>query len=824
MMAPFKRKALPLLIATLALSMGGCGGGGGGGGGGIAGVTLGGTAAKGIIKNGIVTAEELKSDGTTLRAVGNTTTGADGSYAIDVNSSYEGGPIKVTITTDDTTEMKCDVSAGCGTRNDGISDTDGNVDFGEWYKPGALTMKALIAEATAGDSISANITPYTDLAAGQALTGGTVDKSAVYNANSEVSNMLGGIDILNTKPLDITDPAATDGGTPNEKAYAAFGSAVAALATPDTDGHPDINAALSTLSTSFSGGKIVSDDTSADNKDEIFSLQELITAASDTFTKADITDTSGVVDELQGDVDSATDSDDDGVPDINPEPSTTADSTSLAKVKAFVGDVRTWGTVIGDEMEAKNNAFDQQTSLASDAADMSRDLLINPALEAALNAIALNFDGTLTSTQLSDYGVGFTAGTISKSNGIFTITNGVINGVTVNMSASTPVNGANTNSYTIGITSATFRSAAADADIKKGTVVLNLASNYVINHDAIKAGTAPIPVINGVSIDLDVSLTQKQNGSGEALGAQITFAGKLSTTLAKPIQDTTTHEVTWITPSTLTLGGKISSSAGHSMEATFTANITNASTFTPVGALPVGTVTSNIVSWTNSDTDAVAGDDTFTLIQPDGSTSIHWNSADGLTTVTYNYFGESEQFSFGTYDTLAAARAGFTSAYTYMYAYTDQGYYTVDLSSANFSTNGSASGTLEYAEFILEGSGANQWLDADVGLNFGLQLQGLPKASVNITGDRTGFRDGAAAITIAYGTRKIEVSSTITNGDATDSAVVITNQDNVKMTIIPGADNNSGDIKYNGTKYGTIERLSSGLVKISYTDGTFETL
>lgn len=822
MMTPFKRKTLPLLIATLALSMGGCGGGGGGGGGGTTGVTLNGTAAKGIIKNGIVTAEELKSDGTVLRTVGNATTVADGSYELDVDGSYEGGPIKITITTDDTTEMKCDVSAGCGSRTDGITDTNSSIDFGEWYKPGPLTMKALVAEAAAGDSISANVTPYTDLAASQVLAAGTVDKSAVYNANSEVSTMLGGIDILNTRPLDITDPAVD--GTANEKAYAAFGSAIAALATPDADGHPDINAALSTLSTSFSGGKIVTDDTAATNKDEIFSLQELITAASDTFTEAGISDTSGVVAELQDDVDSAVDTDSDGLPDIDPEPSGTAGSATLTKVKSFVGDVRTWGTVIGDEMRAKNNAFDQQTSLASDAADMSRQLLINPALEAALDAIALNFDGIQTGTELSSYGVGFTSGTISKSNGIFTITNGVIGGVTVNMSASTPVDGANTNSYTIGITSATFRSAAADADIKKGTVVLNLAENYAINHDAIKAGTAPMPVISGVSINLDVSLTQKQDGGGNPLSAQITFAGTLSATLSNPITDSVTDEYTWITPSTLSLGGKISSSAGHSMEATFTANITNASTFTPVGALPVGTVTPNIVSWANANTDSVPGDDTFTLTQPDGSTSIHWNSADGFTTVTYDYSGVSEEYSFGTYADFAAAKAEFTSSYTSMYAYTDQGYYTVDLSSANFSVDGSASGTLEYANFVLEGSGANQWLDADVGLNFGLQLQGLPKASVNITGDRTGLKDGTAAITIAYGTRKIEISGTFTDGNATGESVVITNQDGVELTIIPGTDNKSGDIKFNGTKYATIEQLSSGLVKISYTDGTFETL
>lgn len=822
MTTPFKRKTLPLLIATLALTMSGCGKGGGDnpatGDTGITGVTLDGTAAKGIINKGNVLAEELNSSGAVIRAVGNATTGADGSYEIPVASSYEGGPIQVTITADSNTEMKCDIpaSSGCGTRTDGITDTNSTVDFGEWYKPGELTMTALVPEAATSDKVKVNITPYTDLAARRAKASGTVNNTAVYNANSEVSNLLGGIDILNTKPLDITDSTVANNGGASERAYAAFGAAIASLAD-SSSGKPNLNDALSTLLTSFADGKISANDTLSSN----FSLQELITAATGTFTKAGIADTSGVITTLQSNVDTAVN----GI--VDPAPSTTAGSTALTKVKTFVGDVRTWGTVIDAEIKVKGDAFDQQTSLAYDASDMSLNFLVSPALEAALKALSANAKGTHGNGELSGYGLNFDSGTINKSNDVITITNGVIGGVTVNMSASAPAEGATiSSSITIGITSATFRSAAADADINKGTVVLNLISSYIIDYAAIEAGTAAFPDISGASIDLDISLTQKQNGSGEALSAQVTFAGALSTSLTNPSKGAATlGDFKWITPSTLTLGGKISSSAGHSMEATFTANITNASTFTPVGELLVGSVTHDLVTWTNTDTDGVSGDDSFTLTNPGYSFTVYWDSVTGLANVNHTYgYGitPSSTFSSSTFSSFAEARANLTPSY--MYASTDQGTYYVDLSLANFSTNGTASGALLSPKFIIEGVEANQWLDATVGLNFGLQLEGLPKASINITGDRTGIKNGTATITIAYGTRQIVINGTITDGDATGNNVEITNQDGVKMTIIPDVNNKTGTLQFNGATYGTIEELSNGLVKITYTDGTFETL
>jgi len=228
---------------------------------GVDNVTLGGTAAKGIINGGNVMAEELDASGTVIAGIGSTTTAADGSYTLTIDNDYNGGPIKVTISADENTQMKCDVPSGCGMRTDDIADSDTVIDFSEWYKPVNLTMMALVAEAVANDTISVSITPYTHLAARRAMAAPSLTPAEVSDANSRVSNLLGGggINILNTQPLDITDAMALDGADDKRIAYAALSAAIAVLA--DTSGgSPDINAALETLWGSFTDGELVADD------------------------------------------------------------------------------------------------------------------------------------------------------------------------------------------------------------------------------------------------------------------------------------------------------------------------------------------------------------------------------------------------------------------------------------------------------------------------------------------------------------------------------------------------------------------------------------
>lgn len=800
----------------------GCGGGGGGGGSTPPeNITLGGTAAKGIIKGGNVVAEELDASGSVIRQVGSATTIADGSYTLTVGSSYGGGPIQVTISADANTEMKCDVPAGCGPRSDGLADTVNPtvIDFSEWYKPGSLTMKALVAEAAANDTIGVSITPYTNLAASRAMDAGSLDAAAVYNANSEVSVLLGGIDILNTKPLDITDVTAISSGNATEVAYAALSAAIATLADTSS-GNPDIEGALDDLSTSFSGGVIAAS-----------SLQEIIDGASSTLAETGTGDTSGTLAAVQLDVDSAG-----AGGTVDPEPSPSAGDATLAKVKAFVSDFRTWGTVIEAETKAKGDAFEMQVNLASTAADMSQQFLLGPAFDGALDAIMQNFDGTETSTNLTDYVLGlpgdpqFSSGTISNASGVVTITNGVINGATVNLTVQLPADGSTASSFTLGITSASLRSAASDVDISSGSITFATATPYTVDWAAIDAGTAVEPDITGGSIDLDVSLTQKQNEFDVALASAVTFAGNFAITLTNPTRDALGN-INWITPSSLTLAGNVSTAAGESLDASFTVNVTNAATFTPVGELALGTPKVDMVTWSYTDVAPADGtDDTFTLVSPELTLTIQWAAGTATVTESWRYGYVNSYVASGTYASISEA---VTTLYTpinwylanVLYQWVDgEGEYYADLSGADYSMDGSVDGSLVDPEFVLEADATDKWLDGTVGLNFALQLAGLPEASINISGDRTGFESGDATITIAYGVRQIVIDGSFSNTASTGS-VTITNQDGVTMSVEGLSDTSTGgDIKFNGTTYGTITELPSGLTKITYSDGTFETL
>lgn len=820
-------KVISAHILVLILALGGCGGGGGGGSGGgevdkgIAGVSLGGSAVKGIIKNGKVIAEELDTSGTVVREVGTATTAADGSYSLNISNAYTGGPIQITISADVSTEMKCDIPAGCGARDDGIPDSSNpsTIDFGEWYKPGSLSMTALIAAAEKNASISANVTPYTDLATRRAKEAASLTAAVVNQANSEVSNLLGGIDIMNTKPLDITDPVAVNAGNATEIAYAAFSAAIAALADTSS-GKPDMNSALSALGTSFTGGTI-----------SVVSLQQIITGAQSAFAQAGIVDTSGATASMQVKVDGATG----GV--VDPEPSPSAGDSNLAKVKAFVSDVRTWGTVISTELDAEANAFSDQANLASTAANASGGLLTGRALNSAVQAIGGFFDGTYTSNDLSaaEYsGLGFISGSISSTGDTFVITDGVVDGVTVNMTGLIPQDGTTATSFTIGITIATFRSAAADADINSGIFTLTTASGYTIDWAAIDAGTAD-PEISSGSIDFDLSLTQKQDELGAPLAAIITFTGKLSATLVNPKKDSTGDYV-WVTPKTLTLSGGVSSSAGHSLDFSLTANVTNADAFTPIGSsLDVGHIKTGIITWATSDSDSDTMDDTYIFTSPDLNFTVIWDSVSGSADITEEWaYGYTNHYTVvGPYASLSNALnanntviVNLMSNYYYAggYIWIDgEGGYTVDILSINTDPDGSLDGTLVDPDFVIEGTGAGEWLDANVGLTFNLQLSDLPKASVTISADRTDYQSGTASITIAYDVRKIVLSGAFTDSAST-GGVEVTNQDGVVMNIAGvDFDTGTGSIMYNGNTYATITTISGDIPKISYIDGTFET-
>ena len=578
-------------------------------------IEVNGVAAKGIVRQGIINASELNSAGQSIATVGTAETDASGHYTLSL-SNYRGGPLKLTLTTGPDTTMKCDVVSGCGTRLDDLIEDDNNsIDFGEWYRPTDFSLTALLARANANETIAVNLTPFTHMAAQRVYALGRVDAATVANTNSEVSNLLGGIDILNTAPLDITDASQANGAAPGRVTYAAFCAAIANLADRNADQLPDIGAALATLSHSFSNGVFPADDSASSQDASLFSLQEILDAGTRVFNAAGMTDITGVSATLAARISTATDSDGDGVTEIDPAPSSAAADTNLAKVKVLMADIRTWGSVIDSQVALPGNAFRQQIELSFKAAEVINELYIAELLYLTAKAIKHYHTTDNKLPSYRDFGVtsarwpyGFSRGTITNpSAGVYTLTGAAVEPVisgndylTLDITVQSPIDDEVGNRFTYGITSATISGPYADATINKGYITLNLSEDYTTNLQADPATieAALIDITDSIEVDFDLSLTQKwdlYNSAITTIGGSaeeptqlfyddpITFAGTFAATLY-PVVENNPAEITWLAPGTVAISGRISNTSGDSVAASLAANIGNAELFIPVSA------------------------------------------------------------------------------------------------------------------------------------------------------------------------------------------------------------------------------------------------
>lgn len=282
---------------ALLLSLAACGGGDDG-----PPPVISGTAMKGVLKNALVTASELKAGGAPV-AIGSACTGNDGAFSVTY-SGYTGGPILLKVQpvanpsgckgNNLPTTTVCDVAAGCGT----------GIDFGDTFTvtpASGISLHALVENAAP----VAMITPFTELAARNAmrLAGNpgdldTVDLSALSaadllrikatarEAREQLENLpaLAGINLLTTVPPDITKPFPTGSAAQNDAAtYAALCAGVLGAYIGDGGSTADpgaaIDAAVDKLVASFGDGGIPNNDSVSGNDATTTSLAELIAAA-----------------------------------------------------------------------------------------------------------------------------------------------------------------------------------------------------------------------------------------------------------------------------------------------------------------------------------------------------------------------------------------------------------------------------------------------------------------------------------------------------------------------------------------------------------------
>lgn len=411
-----KKLGLSVAIAT-ALGLTACGGGGGGGSSEPAGATVSGTASKGIVVGGKVSAYLFASNGSPeTTTVATATTDTNGEYSLAVPAAHNGKPLYIVIDDNNgTATMKCDIAPTCDTDGDGT----GDVDFGSTFDLdiGDLEMSAVLPESTA--TVSVNITPLTTVAAALAkkviLNGGAVNdfnvKEAMNNANSQVANRFGLSGAITKQPvIDLTNSTKVAASASNAEGlkYAALNAAI--VAAVQADAAKKIGDAVKDFAASYADKGLIDNASDDSNTD----LAEILAAASvvinkvkekvtadlgdeGTATLTELTDIGSDIDSEQGTVGGSTPSDTGNQGTASP----TANATKLAQVKAFVEELRELGTVIDNSVVGSGESAQTVKELADnfeaqlDAADLASSDDVGYSVEAlgeALNAIVTVYD------------------------------------------------------------------------------------------------------------------------------------------------------------------------------------------------------------------------------------------------------------------------------------------------------------------------------------------------------------------------------------------------------------------------------------------------
>ncbi|PID44311.1 MAG: hypothetical protein CSB47_11410 [Proteobacteria bacterium] len=183
--------------------------------------SLSGSVAKGIVKNGTVTAYPLASDGTRGKtAVGTAKTADDGSYKLALTDDYDGtSPLLLELTANSDTTMVCDALSGCGDTPRGDDIPLADTDF-------ILTAVIPSGRAKNGAKVDTAITAFTSMAANRVVSEGNISDSSIRATNSKINELVG-VNILSTNPVNIASKDDLSKAAPDEQRYAIMLAALA---------------------------------------------------------------------------------------------------------------------------------------------------------------------------------------------------------------------------------------------------------------------------------------------------------------------------------------------------------------------------------------------------------------------------------------------------------------------------------------------------------------------------------------------------------------------------------------------------------------------
>jgi len=823
-----KRLALSVAISTV-LVLSACGGSGGSSSSSSqsAAKAISGVAAKGVIQQGIVTAYELVAGNWVSR--GSATTDESGQYTLNL-TDYQNGIVKLVLSAGSNTRMKCDV-ADC----DGAS-------FGQSVALGSdFALDAVLPNLTSTSNIP--ITPYTHMAAAMiesqlAADPTTVTAEAVTSALSKVST-LAGFDVAATKVIDITDATQLAAASDDEKMAAVRGAAIMEL----TSEQLPIAAVLKSLASSFADGAFSANDSIsitalANAFDAVMAESELTANLGETVKTA----LQASVAQIKGQIAS----DGSYTPVANPNATLSAENQG----KALIRDTRSF--IYNIINQADSGKFDQPLEALGvhidDAAEVfNRDTAaMTEILGLGIEQMqeALSNDDTLRATLQANGSASKQVTVTSNGKTLGTLTLTATNYDAVKMSLKGTLQGEQSNGRSVVVdlqaqTNVDLKLLSDDGSSSSQTIL-----NMVLN-GTLSDGSTSLNIDSNTLATLSVGFDSKADNLGKVVtsvkldelvahitSAGATFDGSLGFELIRPTGTTSSYlyeDTANLTLKSVALDGTFVTAQKESMQAAIELNLLNSDTFdllaflngedeldirqdealsdSQVAAIQNASQVKSVSGWNiNYGINSYNGSQSF-------ANSYDWNS--GL-----NHSESYNQLA-AIYDPVAALKSQFASL-----PGAEVRYAVVNLASYGLRQLNGNVYLPEYAE-----SDSN-FLKAQLTTSLALSnVTGLPEAKVWARINRDSLNGGSATLQVSWRDAAQNVSYQFrfdgVDVKAKTGNLTISNPYGVKavfdkVNLTEGS--TSGAVYVAGNKVGDITTLDNGLVKIKYTDGSFETL
>jgi len=798
-------QAIALVIGGAVLT--GCGGGGSTS---PTSTTIDGVAAKGIIKFGKVKAQEYKSD--SWSDVGVTTTGEDGSYTLTL-SNYAGGPLMLTVEPQTNTVMVCDVQDGCS----------GTV-YGQTIAlPNNFLLKAIVPSVEPGATQHAQITPFSDMAAARVLAADSTNDDAINNAISEV-NQIVGVNIIETRPIDITNDVARQQATTEQLTYAVFNAAAGQIALENTEG---LASGLEKLAQAFEDGKLDSVDSLSSIalvnavKTQLKSIENQGEAVTAINTQISIIETSTQ----------------DGV--YNPESSPTPSLTAVEQAKQLVSQARTLGNSVAS-LEDPALAFKADIDVAAQVIDDDASALITltgSVIDQVLSALEAKGTYTTGTTEVAikdntGADIGHASVTVTDDNGVgISISTSGISSAAISLSLSTNVPLAVLNGDTASLSSGSIKVSGtvsnATTKLSLSDVSLTAAFTQAVTLDR-NASSMPEPVLRSMDFAGGIKL--------EDLVHAMSFTGNASFNLVAlnaSASRSLDQAPILLSLEKASISGTFAGN-GSSFSASAGLNLTNAASFDTFAylnhepqmwqdyaidgdalkAAEYAKTKWGMTSVNNAWYSAWTPETCFSGSDDQGNSTYQCDVGDVLNVdAAFKAKLAASNPNLSTFNpNLQVNEVGFSfSAYEYDYLTKTQ-----TLNSTTWLYGQFELGSFESASYFAQGS---------LSVNLDLALKGYPQTKALISVNRTELEGGDALVTLLHNGSTVTFKLVKAGTNPTDGTLTVSNPDGVKL-IVTGKDGDvSGKVTLaDGTQVGTLEKSGNGLYIIRYIDGTFETL